>query len=317
MVLFLLGAAGLQGICLLVDLIWILVGAYKDGDGHRITKWIEPAGSIAILERPEVGPEQRCPRCHGDLYAQPEVCMHCRTELRWIGGWPHTVADAVALQQRQALAEAEARKAEIQARLAAAQEKAVIQEKLAAVLGDSPGTCLRRQWEKPPSRSFLRTVAAPFRRFDDWLCQSLGDDNRLLVSRRPDHPLRRAAAGRAGVRAGQRLVVAAADAVRSLARRRGADAACAGLAEPARPAQASLAGGSWPFCGPRLWNHGPSVIIIGGGVPTRTERRGTRSRGLAAPMTNRRVCGGQRRQSVFSNLGPELLVVCSLKGAMV
>ncbi len=180
MVFFLLGAAGLQGICLLVDLIWILVGAYKDGDGHRITKWIEPAGSIVIRERPEVGPEQRCPRCHGDLYAQPEVCMHCRTELRWIGGWPYTVADAVALQQRQALAEAEARKAEIQARLAAAQEKAAIQEKLAAVLGDSPGTCLRRQWEKPPSRSFLRTVAAPFRRFDDWLCQSLGDDNRVL-----------------------------------------------------------------------------------------------------------------------------------------
>jgi hypothetical protein len=26
----------------------------------------------------------RCPRCHGLLHEQPEICQHCRTELYWI-----------------------------------------------------------------------------------------------------------------------------------------------------------------------------------------------------------------------------------------
>lgn len=76
---------------LIISSIAVVIGVILFGFGALAENQAKAAQSPS-------GPH--CPKCNGVLEGAPQLCKHCRTELRWVDGRPLTPEDAMSLLRR-------------------------------------------------------------------------------------------------------------------------------------------------------------------------------------------------------------------------
>lgn len=144
--------------------------------GMMVVMGILIVGFTELLEpkRRTVAPQfPKCPRCNGELEGTPELCRHCRSELRWIGATPYTPEGATRELARQE-------------QVATLREQQSAGEKAAATPREKQSKRMRqaredaiRQVSSSAANTAKGLLSAPFR-FDAMLKKSLGEENAII-----------------------------------------------------------------------------------------------------------------------------------------
>jgi hypothetical protein len=126
------------------------------------------AENQANATKTQLGP--RCPKCNGLLEGTPELCKHCRAELRWIEGRPFTPEEATLRLKREAERQRLLKADALRRRDEVLREEAMRRKRRQAQLTAVKNRC----------QSVLAAVLSSPARFDTRLKGVLGEENAIL-----------------------------------------------------------------------------------------------------------------------------------------